>query len=867
MKAWLTHLGRTLAQGWRAKPSMSFAFRPRMRELSSYARVLVAALVLVCVYGGLHGEANKQAVWSIVVVALLSAILTYWVPWAGHARKDEGAAPSSRALSFIALAGDIALVTVLVHVTGGVHSPFYVIYFLVIVFASVFYTFVQAFIITGILSFWYLVVLLLSTEGEGLVGLKVALIRIPFLYLGTWFCGVVGAELERRRQQEASTAQQFRTLAEIAGAALSTLQVRSLLAPVLEKTLSLVSSSAGAILLADEEGVLRVLASLGLRRAAPGDVCPDHGIAVQAYSQCRTVVARRPEPDAFWALADPGSASLVLAVPLQLGARVFGVLYVADPRPEALHRGQDPLLHVAANQVAMAIQNALEHEAALHANRRSALLLRLARSISLTRELGPLLRALVTETCDGLSASSAILTLRAESEDKLVVQAASPELGQSSLLPQAVSARDGLHGRAVATGRPVIVGDSAGDDPSDPLLEALGIRQALAAPIRVEDHIIGAISVHDKKDDAGFTVDDTELLSAIADRAAVAIQNVQLHEQMGRNSAKITALFEAVETMSATNSIDEILDFVTHRAKELFPCDACAVRLVNEENGALVLTGAAGLTEGSDARRLMEALPSTVATCWAIRKDKPFVVEDVARDFACKHLETALRFRSYLCVPLTAGGTTLGVLQMMSHRAKAFSPDHVQLFVGLTDQAAIAVQRAKLHEEVQRLAVRDGLTGLFNYSYFHEQLALELTRSKRNGTPVTIILMDIDHFKSFNDTYGHPTGDMLLKRLAEVLGETVRAVDLTARMGGEEFAVLLPDTDKAGAHRVAEKLRASIESTEFVGNAAVPVVHRTISLGVASYPEDAKKREELVRRADEALYQAKAKGRNAVVLA
>ena len=865
MKAWLASLGRAIVQKWRSEAPAPFAFGPHMRELSSYARLLVAALVLTCVHGGFCAEASPQAVWGIVVVALVSALVAYWLPWVGPGRQDRGTAVSSRALSFIAVAGDIGLVTVLIHVTGGVQSPFYVIYFLVIVFASVFYTLGQAFIITGILSFWYLVVLLLGSES--LVGLKAALVRIPFFYLATWFSGVVGAELERRRQQEASTAQQFRTLAEIAGAALSTLQVRSLLAPVLEKTLSLVSSRAGAILLADRDGTLRVLASRGLMRAAPGDVCPDRGIAVQAYTQCRTVVFRRAEPDAFWAVADPTSVSSVLAVPLQLGDRVFGVLYVADSRLEGCRPDHDPLLHVAANQVAMAIQNALEHEAALVANRRSALLLRLARSISLTHELRPLLKSLVTETADGLAAASAMLTLRDEGEDGLAVQAVSGDPGEGVEWPRRVSARDGLHGRAVVTGKPVVVVDLASGDLFDPALKALGVRQALAAPIRVDDRVIGAISVHDRKDGAEFGGDDAELLAAIADRAAVAIQNVQLHEQMERNSARITALFEAVETMSATNSIDEILGFVTHRVKELFPCDVCAVRLVNEETGALVLTSVVGLPEGSDERALMAGLPSTVSTCWAVRKDKPFVVDDVARDFACKHLEVGLRFRSYLCVPLTAGGKTLGVLQMMSRRVEAFSADHVQLLAGLGDQAAIAVQRAKLYEEVERLAVRDGLTGLFNYSYFHEQLRLELTRSKRNHTPVALILMDIDRFKSFNDTYGHPAGDVLLKRLAEVLRETVRAVDLTARMGGEEFAVLLPDTDKAGARLVAEKLRAAVESAQFVGNAATPVVHRTISLGVASYPQDAKARDELVRRADEALYEAKAGGRNAVALA
>ena len=546
---------------------------------------------------------------------------------------------------------------------------------------------------------------------------------------------------------------------------------------------------------------------------------------------------------------------------------MFGVLYVSDSRPDALERDGDALLEVAANQVAMSIQNAREHQEALHANRRSSLLLRLARSISSTRELRPLFQSLVGQTADGLSASSAMLTMRREAEDELTIEAAAGDLADSPDLPDTIAAGAGIHGRCIERGTPVAVNDLTEDAVSDLLLEQLGVRSALAAPIRVEDRIIGAISTHDKRGGGGFTGEDVELLCAIADRAAVAIQNVQLHERMARSSAEITALFEAVETMSATNSIDEIMDFITHRVKSLFPCDLALVRLVNEDSGELAVAAACGPSEEAGLWEPILALPATVSTCWAIRKDKPFVVDDAKHEFRCKQMEDDSPARSYLCVPLTAGGKTLGVLQMMGAQPRAFEPAHVQLFMALADQVAIAVQRAKLHEEVQRLAVRDGLTGLFNYSYFHQQLALELTRVKRAGTPVALILMDLDHFKQFNDTYGHPTGDLLLKRLAEVLTDTVRAVDLTARMGGEEFAILLPETDKAGAQLVAEKLRAAVESAEFFGNAAAPVVHQTVSVGVASYPEDAKRQDELVRRADQALYRAKSGGRNRVVAA
>lgn len=189
---------------------------------------------------------------------------------------------------------------------------------------------------------------------------------------------------------------------------------------------------------------------------------------------------------------------------------------------------------------------------------------------------------------------------------------------------------------------------------------------------------------------------------------------------------------------------------------------------------------------------------------------------------------------------------------------------------------------AKIHERTHelaeanarlgQLAVTDGLTGLYNHRHFHERLSLELERSQRSGRPVSLLMIDVDHFKAYNDTYGHPAGDEILRQLSQVLSSERRANDVVARYGGEEFAVILVDASKFTAAKIAEKLREDVFAHEFPRRPRQDVRDNregrlTISAGVATFPDDALDPEALVAAADTALYAAKRSGRNRIVLA
>ena len=176
--------------------------------------------------------------------------------------------------------------------------------------------------------------------------------------------------------------------------------------------------------------------------------------------------------------------------------------------------------------------------------------------------------------------------------------------------------------------------------------------------------------------------------------------------------------------------------------------------------------------------------------------------------------------------------------------------------------AELEVAQSKLLQ----LAITDGLTGLYNYRYFKEQLSQEVIRAKRHNANISIAMIDIDFFKNYNDTHGHPAGDLVLKKIADLLHNNIRKIDVAARYGGEEFSLVLVETDKQAASFVANKIKNLIEEQKFDYEETQPNGKLTISMGIATFPDDAITPDELVNKADQRLYRAKKAGRNRVVL-
>jgi diguanylate cyclase (GGDEF)-like protein len=230
--------------------------------------------------------------------------------------------------------------------------------------------------------------------------------------------------------------------------------------------------------------------------------------------------------------------------------------------------------------------------------------------------------------------------------------------------------------------------------------------------------------------------------------------------------------------------------------------------------------------------------------------------------------DSATRLRglaSLKVIPLRTAQKVLGAVVLGARRAGAYGPEAVRQLEVVAMQAAESIYRARLFEQTERLATTDGLTGLLNHRTFQGRLDEHVAHAQRYGKKLSLILCDIDHFKSVNDTYGHPAGDLVLKAVARTLAKEARATDVVARYGGEEFAIVMPETDAAGALVIAERIRERVARMALDTDQGRLQV--TMSLGLATFPEDGDKKGALVERADGCLYHAKRNGRNRTVAA
>ena len=248
---------------------------------------------------------------------------------------------------------------------------------------------------------------------------------------------------------------------------------------------------------------------------------------------------------------------------------------------------------------------------------------------------------------------------------------------------------------------------------------------------------------------------------------------------------------------------------------------------------------------------------------WVISRRTPLIVKDLARDFRFKGLDiAAIQSKCFLISPLLVEGRVTGVVRIASPEADAFDSEDQRLLESLVSLASLALENAKLFEETEKLAITDGLTKLLLRRPLLERLEEELRRSAERSSKLGCILLDIDHFKSVNDTYGHPAGDEVLRAISGILRQSVREVDLLGRYGGEEFMVLLPETDLEGARLVAERIREAVAARPFRLKDDDKTI--TVSLGISVYPDAADGMENLIQKADEALYYSKEHGRNRV---
>ncbi|MDB5098066.1 MAG: diguanylate cyclase with sensor [Cyanobacteria bacterium RYN_339] len=332
----------------------------------------------------------------------------------------------------------------------------------------------------------------------------------------------------------------------------------------------------------------------------------------------------------------------------------------------------------------------------------------------------------------------------------------------------------------------------------------------------------------------------------------------QSEQALAEYNEQLTILQQVATRISSQIDLDATLTMITYEMHRVVGYDDCMIFLLDEKTNMLVRQ----LTNDPAQPRTPLKLPLEHGVFGEVASEKRTIMKV---DLAAESLDVGVLsgFRSLLAVPVVTEQQVLGVLALLHQEPSAFDPGDERLLSILASQAAVAIKNAQLYRATQQLAVTDGLTKIFNRRYFEEQLTAELARAKRHGHTTSLILLDVDHFKKFNDTHGHLLGDQVLQGVARVLQQSTRETDLVARYGGEEFVVILPETPPAAALEVAERIRRNVKSHPFWGRGQTPL-QVTISLGLSSDPSSAIAPKAFIDSSDICLYQAKKQGRDRV---
>jgi len=338
----------------------------------------------------------------------------------------------------------------------------------------------------------------------------------------------------------------------------------------------------------------------------------------------------------------------------------------------------------------------------------------------------------------------------------------------------------------------------------------------------------------------------------------------ETNRKLTRRLSQLALLIDINSALATSLQTDQIIKSVEEKISQAFGFDGFFALLTQPGGGNPSIQSVLDKQSAELLGREVDPLHGLFTR--ALRIKKTVLVDDLSNSVLAGSDEELLPGHgSFLGVPLVHKDEILGQLNFFRQEKDAFPEDTVQLLGSVAHQVAMAVSNARLYQEKLDMSVTDELTQLANRRLLNTRLELEWNRAHRFDIPLTLLMVDIDHFKKYNDRNGHLLGDKVLKGVARILESNTRKVDTVARFGGEEFVIILPDQDKATASAVADKLRGAVRNGSFPRTHSQPGGHLTISVGVAGYPDDASEASVLLARSDLALYASKRAGRDRTI--
>ena len=685
------------------------------------------------------------------------------------------------------------------------------------------------------------------------------------------------AEVQRRKEAEARR-HLAETLRALTVTLSSTLDLTEILERLLEGLAQTIPHASSAVMLIQGD-YLQVMATRGIadpeaihRLHIP--VASDELFAEIVHTGQPILIADAQRDPRFKRYGDTGYVRGWVGVPLISKGEVIGMLTVDSRTPNAFGKQEAEIALTFANQAAIAIENArLYGDVQARAReltqraRRLRLVSEMSVAINQSMDLDAVLQTAVTglaRVLEDVDVSQIGLALFDETREYLTVVA---ECASPGGVP-AVGTRIPEDGnpsmeRILATKAPLAIADAQNDPLVSPIREIMiqrRIQSILLTPLIVRNEVIGTLGCDAIGTPHTFTQEEIELTQTVANLVAARIEQARLLDTERRRAEELDVLRATIADISSELELSKLLQAILVRAVALLDATGGDLGLYDETRKELLVVSSYNLGKDYTGTRMAEG--EGVMGCVAATGE-PLIIQDYNVWEGRSRQYADGKWYAVMAAPLTIGGRLVGVIGVVdADPTHQFTASNLRLLNLFAQQAAIAIENAGAFGEVQRLAITDGLTGISNRRHLFALGEREFNRARRFDRPLSAIMLDIDHFKQVNDTYGHAVGDQVLCSVAKCCLIGIRDIDIVGRYGGEEFGILLPETAGHDAYNTAERLRQTIAETPTKtkrGSIAV-----TISLGVAEVTEDTPDLVSLFDHADQALYAAKQGGRNRV---
>jgi diguanylate cyclase (GGDEF)-like protein len=666
-----------------------------------------------------------------------------------------------------------------------------------------------------------------------------------------------------------------RALSALYGIAASlgrSLNLKEILEQALGQILQLMEMDAGTIRLSDSAGQeFRVSAGDGTFAA---DLEAIESLRVSEEFARAVALAERPiligdVADAQGASAGvkalPGVRSAA-GLPLLSKHRVVGTLSMFAQRPRAFSEDEERLLGGLCHQVGVAIENARLFEETSGALARSNLLYELSNQLHSIQNFEETLQLAAHQILEAFQADGTLISLR-EAPPGAVTRVGVFLGGRQG--SERSSEFDPIAQAVIDTGKPILI-TRAGDRPEHIPASSVeeGVEALVAVPAQGMSGCHGALALYYRRP-RGFHPLEVETLVTYANHLGIALENARLYTALQHRADRIAAVNRLTKVISASLDIGAVYQAFTAEVKRLIPYDRMGVVMPDDSGRGLRMFQLAADQPTTGGQGGVWSRREGTGVDWVLSQRRPHIETDLAEVRRFVEDEVLLKdgIRSTVRLPLIAKGEAIGALCLDSTTPRSYGEPELELLVPLGEQLAIALENVRLFQETNRLAITDELTGLFNHRHFYHRLEQEFKRAQRYGRPLSLIMLDIDFFKQYNDLNGHLAGDQALRTIAGRLRNNTRGVDIVSRYGGDEFGIILPETDLKRAGVQAERIRSAMERDAPGGQGQSAGKRVTMSLGVACLDPQMRQVEDLIRVADQALYRSKAKGGNHTSLA